>query len=184
MLESNATRRLEQDNRVWRETRREPIPETLHIVRRHEPRLRFAVGHVIERSRKLLVELIEATQKKGFPGEKIVLGGFSQGSLMSVEVGLRYPQRLAGIVGISGYVCNPEKLIAQLSPVAFKQRLLLTHGTLDPLIPFALVREQVNALKAAGLHIEWHEFVKPHTIAGESELEVIRDFICASYDGR
>ena len=100
---------------------------------------------------------------------------------MAVEVGLRFPQRLAGIVGISGYVCNPEKLIAQLSPVAFKQRLLLTHGTLDPLIPFALVREQVNALKAAGLHIEWHEFVKEHTIAGEAELKVIRDFIKRSY---
>src|SRR5205809_7014740 len=38
----------------------------------------------VERSRKLLVELIEATQKKGFPAEKIVVGGFSQGSLMSV----------------------------------------------------------------------------------------------------
>jgi len=138
----------------------------------------------VERSRKLLVELLEATDAQSYSAEKIVLGGFSQGSLMSVEVGLRYPQRLAGIVGISGYVCNPEKLIAQLSPVAFKQRLLLTHGTLDPLIPFALVREQVNALKAAGLHIEWHEFVKPHTIAGELELEVIRDFICVSYDGR
>jgi phospholipase/carboxylesterase len=138
----------------------------------------------VERSRKLLVELLETTHTRGFPAEQIVLGGFSQGSLMSVEVGLRYPQRLAGIVGISGYVCNPDKLIAGLSPVAFKQRLLLTHGTLDPLIPFALVREQVNALKAAGLHIEWHEFVKPHTIAGQAELEVIRDFICASYDGR
>jgi phospholipase/carboxylesterase len=138
----------------------------------------------VERSRKLLVELLEATHARGYPVEKIILGGFSQGSLMSVETGLRYPQRLAGIVGISGYVANPEKLIAQLSPVAFQQRLLLTHGTLDPLIPFALVRGQVEALKAAGLHIEWHEFVKPHTIAGQAELEVIRDFICASYNGR
>jgi phospholipase/carboxylesterase len=138
----------------------------------------------VERSRELLVELLGDTHARGFPADKIVLGGFSQGSLMSVEVGLRYPQRLAGIVGISGYVCNPEKLIAQLTPVAFQQRLLLTHGTLDPLIPFALVRGQVNSLKAAGLHIEWHEFFKPHTIAGQAELEVIREFICASFDGR
>jgi phospholipase/carboxylesterase len=138
----------------------------------------------VERSRKLLVELLETTHARGFPAERTVLGGFSQGSLMSVEVGLRYPQRLAGIVGISGYVCNPEKLIAEITPVAFQQRLLLTHGTLDPLIPFALVCKQVNALKAAGLHIEWHEFVKPHTIAGQAELEVIRDFICAGYNGR
>ena len=138
----------------------------------------------VERSRKLLVDLLAATHARGLPAEKIVLGGFSQGSLMSVEVGLRYPQRLAGIVGISGYVCNPDKLVAELSPIAFQQRLLLTHGTLDPLIPFALVRGQVKALQAAGLHIEWREFVKPHTIAGQAELEVIRDFICASYDGR
>ena len=138
----------------------------------------------VERSRTLLVELLEATHARSYSAEKIVLGGFSQGSLMSVETGLRYPQRLAGIVGISGYVCNLEKLITQLSPVAFEQRLLLTHGTLDPLIPFAMVREQVKILKAAGLQIEWHEFVKPHTIAGPAELEVIRDFICASYDGR
>jgi phospholipase/carboxylesterase len=138
----------------------------------------------VERSRKLLVELLEANYAQGYPAENIILGGFSQGSLMSVETGLRYPRRLAGIVGISGYVANPEKLIAQLSPVAFQQHLLLTHGTLDPLIPFTLVRGQVEALKAAGLHIEWHEFVKPHTIAGQAELEVIRDFICASYNGR
>jgi phospholipase/carboxylesterase len=100
---------------------------------------------------------------------------------MSVEVGLRYPHRFAGIFGISGYVCEPEKLLEQLSPVAAHQRLLITHGTLDPMIPFALVREQINLLKAAGLHIEWHEFVKGHTIAGEQELDVLRNFISAGY---
>ena len=117
-----------------------------------------------------------------FPAERIALGGFSQGSLMSLDVGLRYPYRLAGIVGISGYVADPEHLIQDLSPVAFQQRLLMTHGVLDPLIPFAVVREQVNLLKAAGLHIQWHEFVKPHTIAGEPEIEVIRNFIQGCYE--
>ncbi len=100
---------------------------------------------------------------------------------MAIEVGLRYPHRFAGIVGISGFVCEPEKLVQELSPVAFQQRLLITHGTLDPLVPFARAREDVNILKAAGLHVEWHEFVKAHTIAGEQELEVIRDFIAASF---
>ena len=89
--------------------------------------------------------------------------------------------RPSGVVGISGYVCDPEKLVGELSPVALQQRLLLTHGTLDPMIPFVVMREQVNALKTAGLHIEWHEFVKPHTIAGEVELEVIRKFVRAGY---
>jgi len=57
--------------------------------------------------------------------------------------------------------------------------MLFTHGTQDPLIPSAKVRNQVNILKAAGLHIDWHEFEKEHTIAGEAELQVIRSFIRA-----
>ena len=119
----------------------------------------------------------------GFPADQILLGGFSQGCLMALDVGLRYPHRLAGIIGISGYVCEPDKLLKELSPVAMQQRVLMTHGTLDPLIPFAVVGEQVNLLKSAGLRIEWHEFVKAHTIAGEPELAVIRNFIRGCYDG-
>jgi len=135
----------------------------------------------VERSRRLLFELLDSLRAQGFRIEQITFGGFSQGCLMSLEVGLRYPHRFAGIVGLSGYVCEPEKLVQELSPVALQQRCLITHGTLDPLIPFADVREQVNILKAAGLNIEWHEFVKPHTIAGEDELEVIRNFVRAGY---
>jgi phospholipase/carboxylesterase len=134
----------------------------------------------VARSRKLLFELLDAQPAKGFDTEQMVLGGFSQGCLMALE-GLRYPRRFAGIVGISGHVSEPDKLVHELPPVAFQQRVLITHGTLDPMIPFALVREQVNILKAAGLRIEWYEFHKPHTIAGEPELELIRDFIRAGY---
>src|SRR5439155_26286061 len=139
------------------------------------------MGPGVMRSRKLLFEMLDTQRAKGFATEETILGGFSQGCLMSLEVGLRYPHRFAGIIWISGHVCDPEKLIAELSPVALQQRILITHGTLDPMIPFALVREQINLLKGAGLNIEWHEFVKPHTIAGEPELEVIRDFIARGY---
>jgi phospholipase/carboxylesterase len=135
----------------------------------------------VKRSRQLLFEILAAQHAQGFPADEIVLGGFSQGCLMSLDVGLRYPQRLAGILGISGYICEPETLLAELSPVARQQRVLFTHGTMDPMIPHALVRQQVNRLQDAGLHIEWHEFAKGHTIAGEPELRVIRDFICAGY---
>ena len=129
------------------------------------------------RSRKLLFELLDDQARAGFETNQTILGGFSQGCLMAIDVGLRYPKRFAGIIGISGYVSEPETLVEELSPVAFEQRLLITHGTIDPMIPFAVVREQINLLKSAGLHVEWHEFVKAHTIAGEPELEVIRKFV-------
>ncbi len=135
----------------------------------------------VARSCKMLTQLIEAQTGKGYAAEKIILGGFSQGCLMSIETGLRYPKRLAGIIGISGYVCDPDKLLRELSPVAKEQRVLMTHGTQDPIIPFNSVQNQVKQLKSAGINIEWHEFVKAHTIAGEAELEVIRRFIERSY---
>jgi phospholipase/carboxylesterase len=134
----------------------------------------------VERSRRLLTELLDAQRAKGFPTSQTVLGGFSQGCLMSVDVGLRYPHRLAGIIGISGFVFEPERLLKELSPVAREQRLLLTHGTYDPIFPISKVRERIALLKNARLNIEFREFSKAHTIAGKEELNVLHDFVCAA----
>jgi len=135
----------------------------------------------IRRSRKLLVELLESLRAKGWPADQITLGGFSQGCLMSLETGLHYPHRLAGIVGISGWVFELDALIRDLTPVARSQRLLITHGVFDPLLPFAEAQAQVRRLQAAGLNLEWHEFPKEHSIHGPEEVAVIREFVRAGY---
>ena len=134
----------------------------------------------IERSRELLFHLLDQEQRKGFRAESTVLFGFSQGCLMTLEVGGKYPQKLAALIGISGYVHAPTEFLENLSPVARAQRFLVTHGTYDPLIPLTEVRGQIELLKSAGLKIEWHEFQKNHTIAGEAELSVIRQFLRAT----
>jgi phospholipase/carboxylesterase len=135
----------------------------------------------ILRSRKLLFELLDDLRAKNFPSEQITLGGFSQGSLMTIDVGLRYPHKFAGLVGISGWVFEIENLLEELSPVAREQRLLVTHGPFDPIIPFDPVRGQIQKLKSAGLKTEWREFPKAHTIHGEAEISVIREFVRAGY---
>jgi phospholipase/carboxylesterase len=134
----------------------------------------------VQHSRKLLFELLDDLRARGFPAEQTTLGGFSQGCLMAADVGLRYPHRLAGVVGISGWVCEPEKLVKELPPVARQQRLLLTHGTADPMVPIAQVRPQIPLLQAAGLNVAWREFAKAHTMIAE-EIAVIRDFVKAGY---
>src|SRR6185437_15547178 len=131
----------------------------------------------VERSRKLLFQLLDARRADGFPAEQTILGGFSQGCLMSLDVGLRYPHRFAGIVGVSGYVCEPEKLLKELSPVARQQRLLVTHGTKDTMVPFAKARPQMKVLEDAGLNLQFRQFEKAHTIAGEEEVDLIREFV-------
>ncbi|HUA37320.1 MAG TPA: hypothetical protein VMA35_02840 [Candidatus Sulfopaludibacter sp.] len=134
----------------------------------------------VEHSRKLLFELLDYLPARGFPVEQITLGGFSQGSLMAIDVGLRYPYRFAGIVGVSGWINEPEKLLQELPTAAGQQRLLMTHGVGDPLVPIVQVRPQIPLLKAAGIKVEWREFDKVHTMI-EEETAQIRDFVRAGY---
>ena len=137
----------------------------------------------VRRSHDLLFKLIDAQCAEGFEPENTVLGGFSQGCLMSVEVGLRHPRRFAGIVGVSGYICEPERLVREMAPVATQQRVLMTHGVQDPMVPVAQVRPQIEVLRRAGLNIDFREFQKGHTIAGEEELDLIRSFVIAGFPG-
>ena len=133
-------------------------------------------GTGVRRSIQLLGGLLDAQRQAGFPTEQTILSGFSQGCLMTLEAGLRYPHRFAGLIGLSGYVLDPEKLLREASPVAREQRVLVTHGRQDPLIPFGNVKKQMAELRNGGIQIEWHEFDKPHTIV-ESEIEVMRRFV-------
>jgi len=131
----------------------------------------------ILRSRKMLFELLDHFRGKGFPTEQTFVSGFSQGCLMTWEAGLHYPHRFAGLIGISGYAFQPEKIARDLSPVARDQKFLISHGTFDQLIPFDEVKKQVQFLKSLGLQIQWHEFAKAHAIAGAEEIDLIRRFI-------
>ena len=99
---------------------------------------------------------------------------------MTLETGLRYQHKLAALIGISGYVQDAAQLLQELSPAAREQKILWTHGTRDPLIPIAGVREKKDMLKAAGLNIEWREFEKEHHTLPQ-EYTLIRDFIVKSF---
>lgn len=135
----------------------------------------------IARSRRLLTELLDTLPGRGFPTAQTALFGFSQGCLIALETGLRYPHRLAGLVGVSGYLQDVAALVRELSPAAREQRILMTHGRHDPLIPIAPVRRQAEQLRQAGLRLEWREFDKAHTLAGEEELGLIRTFLEGCY---
>ena len=134
----------------------------------------------VKRSREALFELLDAQREAGFLAGQIFQFGFSQGCLMTMEVAMRYPHKLAGCIGISGYVHEPEAALEEMSPAAKDQEILFTLGIFDPIIPPGKVRGQLNLLQAdGGLQIEAKEFAKDHTIAGEDELSLISDFITA-----
>ena len=132
----------------------------------------------VKRSRKAMVELRDNHREAGFPSKQAFQFGFSQGCLVTMEIAMRYPHRLAGCIGISGYIHEPNTALKELSLVAKEQETLITYGTFDPIIPAAKVKGQLHQLTTEGnLQIEAHEFAKEHTIAGTEELSLIRDFI-------
>lgn len=131
------------------------------------------------RSRRMLTGLLDSVTKE-FPAESVGLFGFSQGCLMTLETGLRYPKKLACLVGVSGYLNNADTLVSELPAAAKDQRVLWTHGDRDPLIPLEKVRAQMEKVRGAGLNIEWREFQKEHTFIPR-EIEVIREFLVKAF---
>lgn len=131
----------------------------------------------VVRSRALLGGVLDAVATQGFPPQRCLLLGFSQGCLMTLEVGARWPSRLAGYVGISGYCLDPRALLAEATPAARSGDWLVTHGTHDDVLPFVTTRDQVRTLVAGGLPIDFRAYPKGHTIDPDVELPELRDWI-------
>jgi phospholipase/carboxylesterase len=93
----------------------------------------------------------EELQKRGLTEADTALVGFSQGTMMSLYVGLRRANALAGILGYSGRLIAPELLAGELRS---RPPVLLVHGTQDPLVPFESLAHAETALKTAGVPVE------------------------------
>jgi phospholipase/carboxylesterase len=90
-------------------------------------------------------------QKRGLEEKDAALVGFSQGTMMSLFVGLRRARPLAGILGYSGRLIAPDLLAGELRS---RPPVLLVHGTADPLVPFDSLAAAESALKDAGIPVE------------------------------
>src|SRR5690348_16880246 len=86
----------------------------------------------IRSSDELVRELIRRENTRGIPTDRIVLGGFSQGGAISLFTGPRYPEKLAGIMGLSCYMLLEDALPAERTRVNYATPILLAHGTQDP----------------------------------------------------
>lgn len=93
----------------------------------------------------------EELARRGLGSGEAALVGFSQGTMMSLYVGLRRAEPLAGILGYSGRLIAPELLATDLRS---RPRVLLVHGTEDPLVPFDEMAQAEAALRAAGVPVE------------------------------
>jgi phospholipase/carboxylesterase len=126
--------------------------------------------------REKLLQLLSDLEAQGWKSENIFLFGFSQGCLVSADLGLNYPKKLGGIVGISGYFHFHPRWRQRLSMDSLKTPWVLTHGYKDDVLKIEETRHGVLKLRDAGLKVEWVELDKDHVLTDE-EIPLIRKWV-------
>jgi len=130
----------------------------------------------IRRSQAQIDALIRRENQRGIPSERIVLIGFSQGGAMALHVGLRWPERLAGVVVLSAYLLMTERTKDERHPANASTPMLFCHGSQDPIVPIWLgkaAHEQIAALDP-DRPMSWYDYPMPHAVCPEEIAEIAR----------
>ena len=110
--------------------------------------------------------LTEIGEWAGTGSERTVLGGFSQGTVMSYALGLGSDRpRPAGILALSGFIPEVEGWEADLDSRA-GMPVLISHGSADPVIGVEFARAARELLEPAGLDLTYREAPLGHSIDG------------------
>jgi phospholipase/carboxylesterase len=118
----------------------------------------------LRRSLQLVEALLRREKERGVPAHRIVLGGFSQGCAISLLAGVRHAERLAGIVGLSGYLPLAAQTEAERSSASLQTPIFLAHGTHDEVVALERGEASRDALQALGYQVEWHEYLMGHSV--------------------
>ena len=128
----------------------------------------------LRQSLEAVQALIDRETDRGIPAEKIVLAGFSQGCAMALLTGIRCPQRLAGIAGLSGYLPLASAAAAERSEANATTPIFLAHGRSDNVVQIERGRASRDALQAIGHTVEWHEYPIAHSVSMDEIADLSR----------
>ena len=105
--------------------------------------------------------------------DQLILGGFSQGGMMTYQIGLSRPERFAGLFALSAMVKEPDIIRPRL-PERRDHALFVAHGTHDMIATLEAGRGSRDLLREWGYTPEYHEY---DGMAHEIRQEVIDDFV-------
>lgn len=136
----------------------------------------------VERAAPVLNAFVDAELARlGLDGSRLAFVGFSQGTMMSLHVGLRRAVPPAAIVGFSGALPGAERLPAE---IVGRPPVLLVHGDADDMIPVQALHAAANGLGAAGVAVRWHvSHGVGHGIAPDG-LELAGKFLSDAFAGK
>src|SRR3954451_17302269 len=137
----------------------------------------------LRESEGLLRKLIEAEKARGIKPAKIVLAGFSQGGAIVLQTGLRYPERLGGILALSTYLPIATTLEAEKSAANRDLPIFMAHGAYDDIIPLRRAEQSRDLLAKSGFAVDWRTYPMPHSVCPEESghiAEFLLRILCPS----
>ena len=121
---------------------------------------------------------IEHEKGRGISPERIILAGFSQGGAIVLHTGLRYPERLGGIMALSTYLPLADTVADEKHAANAEVPIFMAHGNQDPIIPLALAETSRDTLMELGHMVEWHQYPMQHGVCLE-EIGAIAEWLRA-----
>ena len=116
--------------------------------------------------------LIDREVARGIPAQRIVLAGFSQGCAMTLLAGLRYPARLAGLAGLSGYLPLPATTASERHLANQGTPVFMGHGRSDEMVGLARGAAARDALLALGHPVSWHDYPMGHSVCQQEVADL------------
>ncbi len=126
----------------------------------------------VRASQSEIEKLIAQEKARGILPEDIFLAGFSQGGAIALHTGLRYAERLGGILALSTYLPLADTLKEEAASTAKKTPIFMAHGRSDPIVPYTLGRSSEKILLQQGYQVEWHEYAMPHSLCQEEVRDI------------
>ncbi len=120
--------------------------------------------------------LIEREVARGVPSERIVLAGFSQGCAITLGAGLRHHQKLAGLVGMSGYVPLADTTAAERHAANTQTPVFLAHGRSDGIVTLARGTAGRDLLQSLGQPLQWQDYPMEHSVCME-EVQALQAWL-------
>jgi phospholipase/carboxylesterase len=126
----------------------------------------------VRASQRGIEALIARERERGIEARRIVLAGFSQGGAMTYQVGLRHPDRLAGLLALSCGLPLADTVAAEASAANRDAPIFAAHGTHDDVVPLARGRAARDLLVPLGYKVEWHEYPMPHSVSPQEIADI------------
>ncbi|MBM9548258.1 esterase [Leptospira sp. 201903074] len=125
-------------------------------------------------SRKLLLNFLEYLKLNyKFDESNVWIGGFSQGAIMSYSIGLLHPEKVKGIIALSGRLLEENKAQVIVSEKILDKKIFISHGINDRVLSVEYARSVKGYLESIGVHPHYQEYEEGHSI----NREMLKDLI-------